>query len=135
MKPHLAKVVVGAREPNERQQEEGNDYEDNRRFRSELDRARQRPEGQPIQRQPVAWHIALLRKHSYLYGLWWVRQRAAAMANPQSPERGRWRSELDPAEQAAIAREMQRVPILRRLYLDEHSPDYVYGLAQGSAES
>lgn len=28
MKPQLAKVVVGAREPNERQPEEGNDYEE-----------------------------------------------------------------------------------------------------------
>jgi hypothetical protein len=73
----------------------GNDFEDNRRFRTEVDRARARPEGQPIQRQPVPALTAFLRKNSYLYGQWLVRGRVAALANPNNPERQRWASELE----------------------------------------
>ncbi|HED66218.1 MAG TPA: hypothetical protein ENJ09_11760 [Planctomycetes bacterium] len=38
----------------------------------------------------------------------------------------RWRTELDPAEIALIERQMERVPILRTLYLDPSAPEYVY---------
>lgn len=72
----------------------GNDFEDNQRFAHMQREARGRPVGQPIQRQPQPPLQAFLRQRSFLYGLWWVSRRVAALEDPKNPERNRWRREL-----------------------------------------
>ena len=74
----------------------GNDFEDNRRFPVDLGRAQQRQKGVVMSNRRFSPVVTFLLRNSYIYGWWLVRQRAAAMSGPNSPERQRWAEELKP---------------------------------------
>ncbi len=74
----------------------GNDFEDNQRFNMDLDRAQQREAGAVMSNRRFSAPVTFLLRNSYIYGWWLVRERAAALQRPDSPERQRWAQELKP---------------------------------------
>lgn len=74
----------------------GNDFEDNRRFPMDLQRAQERRAGEVMSNRRFSPLVTFLLRNSYIYGWWLVRERAAALGDQASPERRRWADELKP---------------------------------------
>jgi hypothetical protein len=72
----------------------GNDVHDNVRWPQVQSEARRMIPGRPLSRRPVGAVHGFLYKRSALYAAIQMWRRRRAMANPNHPERHRWKSEL-----------------------------------------
>ncbi len=94
----------------------GNDFTDDRLFPVLREQVRRsgRADGTPIPREPAPAWRRFLSRHSYLWGRLQMRRRTAELSRPDSPERGRWRSELAPFTRSGAGELRALLPETRR---------------------